>query len=206
MIKNFLLIAFFLSAASGYSLAQAAVPDDTLITLARNPGIWGINGIASCPFYKLTISADGTVELEPREYKKYRIVAGKIIKSRITPEQLKQLVAEFEKADFSSFNSTFENTSNSEADCPEYLADAVTAVTSLTIKGKTKQVEHYHGCRNTEALAKLTALENKIDEIVNIKQWFDCYGGKNRINLSSPKKKNQSPKRSSTIKPSLTNH
>ncbi|MGI8641614.1 MAG: DUF6438 domain-containing protein [Pyrinomonadaceae bacterium] len=191
MIKDFLLVLFFLLLICNYLFAQQTIPQDTLITLERNPGHWGMSGLSPCPFYKLTIFADGIVELEPKDYNEYKIVTGKIIKSRISQEQLKQLISEFEKIDFYSLKSTFESKENSLDDCPEYGTDAVTAIMSITIKGKTKQVEHYHGCRKTEALSKLTNLENKIDEIVNIKQWFDCFRGKNLIILSSQTNKNQ---------------
>ena len=82
---------------------------------------------------------------------------------------------------------TFEvrkNKENSREDCPQYTFDAGTVFTSIANNSRFKQVEHYQGCQGTESLTKLTALENKIDEIVNIKQWFDCYRGENRIKHS----------------------
>ena len=182
MFKNFLLVLFFISLLSNYSFAQQTIQTDILIILERNPGYWGRTGSRPCPFYKLTISADGTVELEPKEYKEHnKVVTGKIIKSQISQEQLKQLVLEFEKIDFYSLKSTTEDVYND--DCPQNATDDTTVFISITVNGKSKKVEHYHGCRGTEALTKLTYLENKIDEIVNIKQWFDCYNGKNRITL-----------------------
>jgi hypothetical protein len=139
--------------------------------------------LAPCPFYKLTISADGTVQLEPKQYTKTQIVSGKIIKSQISQQQLKQIISEFEKTNFYSLNRISENGPGSARDCPQHGSDDVTAITSITLNGKTKRLEHYHGCKGTETLTKLTNLENKIDEVVNIKQWFDCYEGKNKINL-----------------------
>lgn len=184
MIKHLLSALFFLLLIGGYSFAQKTIPKDTLIILERDPGFFGKVGTSSCPFYKLTIFADGKVELEPKEYKfnATKIVSGEVIKSRISKEQLKELIAEFEKIDFYSLKSTFENENETE-NCPSYGTDAPTTKTSITINGKTKQIEHYQGCRGTEALSQLTNLEDKIDEIVNIKQWFDCYQGKNRIKL-----------------------
>jgi hypothetical protein len=169
-----------------YSFAQQNISDDTLIILERDPRYWGWDSHSTpedCPFYKLTIFANGNVELEPKYYKENKILTGKIIKSRISKKQLKQLVSEFEKMDFYSLNSTFENKPNSREDCPQSGSDGVTVITALTLNGETKRVEHYHGCRGTEVLLKLTKLENTIDEAVNIKQWFDCHNGRNRINL-----------------------
>jgi len=162
----------------------APIPADTLITLERRPDFF-----SSCPFYKLTISADGTVAIEPKSYNndyREKVVSGNIIRSRIGQEQLKQLISEFEKIDFYSFKNSFEDSSkNNRDDCPIQISDSQTTVTSLTINGKSKLVEHYHGCQGTQALSGLTGLENRIDEAVDIKKWFDCQGGKNRINLSS---------------------
>src|SRR5688500_16460453 len=111
MIKNLLLVSFFLLLVSDFSFAQQIIPNDTLITLERDPGFFGKIGEAPCPFYKLTIFADGKVEIEPKEYKDNaaKIVSGEIIKSRINNEQLKELTAEFERIDFYSLKSTSEN-------------------------------------------------------------------------------------------------
>ncbi len=185
-MKNFLLVSLFLFLQFAYSFAQQNISDDTLIILERDPRYWGWDSHSTpedCPFYKLTIFANGNVELEPKYYKENKILTGKIIKSRISKKQLKQLVSEFEKMDFYSLNSTFENKPNSREDCPQSGSDGVTVITALTLNGETKRVEHYHGCRGTEVLLKLTKLENTIDEAVNIKQWFDCHNGRNRINL-----------------------
>lgn len=182
MIK-ILLVSFFLSFICSYSFAQQTIFQDILITLERDPGFWGRAGSSSCPFYKLTISADGTVELQLKEYKEQKIIVGTIIKSKISQEQVKQLVSEFEKIDFYSLKSTFDSPMNNQEDCPQIIPDHMRAVTSLTLKEKTKRVEHYYGCEGTESLYNLTNLEKKIDETVNIKQWIDCYTGKNGINL-----------------------
>lgn len=181
MMKHLFLASLFLSLPFSYSFGQQ-VPKDTLILFTRSPGYWGLQG-ESCPFYKLTIFADGKVELEPRDYREREVLYGKIIESWITQGRLKQLLSEFEKIDFYSLNSTFENKENSREDCPHYGSDAASATISVTANGKTKAVSHYHGCEGSRKLTKLTNLENKIDEAVNIKQWFDCNGGKNRITL-----------------------
>lgn len=157
MIKNLLLVSFFLLLISGYSFAQQTIPNDTLITLERDPDFFGKVGESPCPFYKLTIFADRKVELEPKEYNHNakKLVFGEVIKSRISEEQLKELIAEFEKIDFYSLKSTFENKENSLDVCPKYGTDSATTKTSITINGKTKQVEHYHGCREPKPYLSL---------------------------------------------------
>jgi hypothetical protein len=45
--------------------------------------------------------------------------------------------------------------------------------TSITIRGKTKSVQHYYGCEGPLIPKELSKLENKIDMTVNSSQWFD---------------------------------
>lgn len=118
MSKKCILVSFFLSLLCSYSFAQQVVPQDFLITVERNPGFFGQIGEVNCPFYKLTISADGRVRLEPKEYGKEKILTGKVIESRISRKQLKQIASEFEKINFFSLKSTFENKENSAGECP----------------------------------------------------------------------------------------
>ena len=73
----------------------------------------------------MTISADETVELELKDYYEYKVFTGKLIKSQISQNQVKQLVSEFEKIDFYSLKSTFENEQINK-DCPETSDDGVT--------------------------------------------------------------------------------
>ena len=42
----------------------------------------------------------------------------------------------------------------------------------LSALGKSKSVAHYYGCGNSGALGKLTALENKIDEVAGSQKWI----------------------------------
>jgi hypothetical protein len=174
MNKRLLLSSFFLFLPFNNFFAQQSIPEDALITLERNKGFFGF--LHPCPYYKLSISSDGTLVLEPKSYdKENKMVAGEIIKGRISPEQMKKLIAEFERVDFYSLKSIFENQVNSTGDCTEFWTDASTVITSITFQGRSKKVQHYQGCRGNDSLLKLTNLENKIDEIVNTKQLFECY-------------------------------
>ena len=150
-------------------LAQQAVPKDLLITLERSP-CFGV-----CPFYKLTISANGKVTFEPKSISQdYKLVSGKISKGSVTQEQLKQLISEFEKINFFSLKDRYGKSWDYSADenCPEIWTDHSSAETSITINGKTKTVDHYHGCTGSSLLENLNRLEDRIDEIVNTKRWL----------------------------------
>lgn len=51
----------------------------------------------------------------------------------------------------------------------EDTTDSPSAITSITLNGKTKTVNHYYG--DNSAPQELFSLESKIDEITNSKQW-----------------------------------
>jgi Domain of unknown function (DUF6438) len=170
-IKIILLTPFVLALVSS-GFAQQAISKDTLITLERTPCL------GSCPYYLLTISANGTVTFEPKYYnEKIEIVTGKAEKKQISEDQLKQLITEFEKIDYFSLKDDYGVTISyrPSEDCPEWSTDNPSAHTSITINGKTKKVSHYYGGRGKDIVEKLTNLKNRIDEIVNTKPWIEKY-------------------------------
>ncbi len=117
-----------------------------------------------CPIYKLTVKADGSVLFEGEKFTKTK---GKA-EGRISKEKVRELVKEFEKADFFDLNG--------EYDCYQ-MTDNPSALTSIQINGKKKSIDHYRGCRKGSAdfekeLSKLTELENKIDEIAGTRKWI----------------------------------
>ena len=126
--------------------------DDVVITLERT-ACFGF-----CPVYTLTIYGDGTVIYDGEEF----VTVKDRVEATITKEKIKQLVLEFEAIDYYSLDDNY---------IERTITDAQTVVTSITIDGKTKAIEHYHGDFN--APENLTALENKIDEIVNSNQWIN---------------------------------
>jgi hypothetical protein len=79
--------------------------------------------------------------------------------SSISPAQVQDLVAAFEQADFLTLTDYME----------QKVTDLPYAITSITIGGQTKTVNHYYG--DDSAPQELIDLESKIDEMVNSKQW-----------------------------------
>jgi uncharacterized protein DUF6438 len=135
-----------------------SLPHDPVITLERT------RCYGPCPAYKLTIMEDGTVLYEGEDFVR---VKGKA-RGRITKAALEELVGEFEKIDYTHLADEYVEGTN----CPQAWTDHPAATTSLNWKGKQKTVLHYHGCRGLPILDQLTALEKKIDEVVNTKQWI----------------------------------
>ena len=156
---------------------------------------FGCNG--NCPNYDLTVQPDGKVVF-------VKVIVVGVIWSKsigkwedkLNEEQLKQLVAEIERADFFSLQNAYTNESGN---CPNSATDNATVTLFIKLNEKEKTITHYLGCRNDkesiekqsnaknsskirtgnfEALAKqifpqqLFNLENKIDEIVETKRWI----------------------------------
>jgi len=144
---------------AGYSdrtVISQGIPKDLKITLERT------ECFGFCPVYKLTIAADGSVVFEGRRFVKQEGVT----KSSVSPERLKQLMAEFDRVNFFSLEDDYSETRLS---CP---TDQPSAITSIRINGKSKTINHYLGCLEPKVPKGLTELENKIDEIVNTAQWL----------------------------------
>lgn len=145
---------------SGQTANPQDIPQDLMITLERTVCF------GTCPDYKLTITADGAVVFKGGRFVKKE---GATIKSAISNDRLKQLMAEFDRVKFFSLE---DNYSDNRRVCDELWTDNPSAFTSIRINGKSKTINHYHGCRGPKVPKELTELENKIDEIVNTAQWL----------------------------------
>lgn len=119
----------------------------------------------TCPVYKLTIKSDGSVTFEGVRFTKTTGIAT----GKITPGDFRTLAKEFEKINYFSLPDAY---MPGTKECPQRVTDMPSAETSIRFNGRTKSVSHYHGCGTEGALAKLTALENKIDEVVGTQKWI----------------------------------
>src|SRR2546430_14613651 len=119
----------------------------------------------SCPAYKVTISSDGTVTFDGRQFTKMKGLAT----DHISAADFRQLVNEFDKINYFALPDEYKPGSPV---CPQRITDLPSANSSIHLKGKFKSVEHYYGCGNSGALPKLTALESKIDEVAGTQKWI----------------------------------
>ena len=111
----------------------------------------------TCPIYILTISGDGRVVYDGIDFV---AVKGRQT-TTIAPEQVQALVEAFTVANFFLLE-----------DHTEYVvADAASAILSLTIGEQMNTVEHYYG--DDSAPPILFELETLVDELANSKQWID---------------------------------
>lgn len=157
MKKYLLATSIFLLATTlfiGCNSIKTPVPNnikEVVITLERT-ACFGI-----CPIYTLTIYGDGRVVYEGIRF--VRIEGART--ATINEEKVRQLVTEFQSIDYFSLDDSYEELN---------ATDMPSAITSITINGKTKTVRHYHG--DFSAPEKLTELEDRIDQIVNSDQWI----------------------------------
>jgi len=143
-----------------------AIPPDLLITLERTD----CEGV--CPMYTLRISADGVVVYQGKQFVSNKRKAV----SRLTPEQLRQLLAEFERVNYFSLRNRYQYP---EDGCPSSGLDYPSAITSFRINGRVKIITHDYGCREKSPdgdsrpvyPSELFALEQRIDEIVGTSRW-----------------------------------
>jgi hypothetical protein len=130
-----------------------------LITLERSVCF------GTCPSYIVTLTSDGKVTWEGRDFVKTK---GKAT-AQIKPDDFDKLVKEFERIKFATLDDKYETGTRG---CPESSTDNPSAQSSIRMNGKTKSVLHYYGCRDSEVLRQLTALERKIDEVIGTEKWI----------------------------------
>ena len=146
-----ILVILSMTGCAGNQTNTRSNLNDLVITLERTP-CYG-----TCPVYTLTLFGDGKVVYEGKDFTKIRGRA----ETTISQAKIEQLVSEFEKIKYFSLNDNYTERT---------ITDAPSVITSITIDGKTKSIEHYHG--DFSAPETLTQLEDKIDKIVNSDQWI----------------------------------
>ncbi len=143
------------------------IPQNTIIKLSRTACF------GACPIYTVTIDADGKIIYEGEKFVKK---SGRV-ESHITQEQVKQLVAEIENADYFSLKDKYTDRSDG---CPTNWTDSPAAITTIRLGEREKTIVHDYGCTERDKGGEsgrvypheLYELESKIDEIVNTKQWI----------------------------------
>jgi len=123
--------------------------------------------------YTLKITADGVVIYYGKQFIRRR---GKVV-SKISQEQLRQLISDFDKANYFSLRERY---AHPEDGCAGSGIDYPSAITSMRVNGRSKTITHDYGCRERPADGsvgqvypkELYELERRIDEITGTKQWI----------------------------------
>lgn len=135
---------------------STATQDGSVLTLERTACF------GTCPVYRLSVAADGTVSYEGRAHVRQ---LGRAT-GRVAPERLEALLSELERAGYFSFADRY---TPAESVCGPATSDSPSAITSIRFKGRAKRIEHYYGCG--DAPRALAVLEQRIDEVLGSAQW-----------------------------------
>jgi uncharacterized protein DUF6438 len=128
----------------------------TAITIARTACFGG------CPVYSLSVTPSGAVTYEGKAHVRVPGTAT----AQIARGKVDTLLSELEKAGYFTFASQYVS---GEPACGRYATDLPTVITSVTIGGRTKRIEHDYGCRG--APRALVVLERRVDEVLDSGRW-----------------------------------
>ncbi|HLF02536.1 MAG TPA: DUF6438 domain-containing protein [Anaerolineales bacterium] len=150
-----LILGVVLVACAIAAPQPTAAPDysDIVITLERTACF------GTCPIYTLTVYGDGRVEYEGEMF----VAVEGQQSATISAEQVQALVTALEQADYLSLSD----------DYSAPATDLPSTITSVTLGGKTKTINHYGYCEADFDVApkELCDFEQKIDEVTNSAQW-----------------------------------
>ena len=85
---------------------------------------------------------------------------------KIPSHQVDALLSELEKSGYFSLASRY---AAAEVACGRYSTDSPTAITTVTLHGRTKRIEHDYGCG--AAPGALVVMERRIDEVLGTGRW-----------------------------------
>jgi hypothetical protein len=161
-------------------------PEDARVMLAR------VCSGGTCSPYKVSVSVDGKVEFEDQAFWINYLREARLLKTQVTQDQVKQLFAEFARANFFAIQPECGvreywgmNAQSEGFKCGSCSAGQPTAITSITFNRKSRAIEHYSGCQGTETLTNLTDLEQRIDGILHTGQWLNRVSQLNRHGVGS---------------------
>jgi hypothetical protein len=117
----------------------------------------------TCPVYTVSVSSSCKVAFQGRSH--VRLVGAAT--GQIPARRVDSLLVELEKAGYFRFAGRY---AASEPACGRYVTDLPTAITTVSLRGRTKRIEHDHGCG--AAPDALAALERRIDEVLGSDQWI----------------------------------
>lgn len=151
----FLLFVLFSSACCSKAPEESAATGFEKITLART-GCYGF-----CPTYEVTIHADGLVVYQGYEHVS---VLGER-QSSATPEGIAQLIQICEQLNFFELDAEYKHKFDENGQ-PYTITDQPSRIMTLTMDGKTKQVEQYFG-----GPEGLRSLADQIDLVAGTAAW-----------------------------------
>lgn len=154
------LVLIAVAAACGQRPAPTPHADpaqaDGRITLERRPCF------GACPVYTVTLERTGEVAFEGRRF----VADSGAHTGSIPPARADSLFREVEAAGWFAFADRY---AMGEPACERYATDLPSVITEVRMNGRTKRIEHDHGCMG--APENLAALEQRIDEVAGVRRW-----------------------------------
>jgi hypothetical protein len=146
-------------------VAPAEVPqsDISKVTMERT------TCYGTCPAYRVTVNADGTVHYEGTDYVRQK---GRQT-GRISPEAFQKIVKKLEEIHFFQLNDQYNSQEINGSST--FVTDQPTTITSVTSGGRTKKIENYFG-----GPKGLYELEQLIDELAQSYKWVGGRFGANK--------------------------
>ena len=144
------------AAPPGENSAELNVAAPAAVSLERTACFGG------CPVYTISVTLSGQVSFEGKAHvRQLGTATGQIPKQRVNA-----LLIELERAGYFGFASRY---AASEPACGRYVTDLPSAISSATLGGRTKRIQHDHGCGS--APGALLVLEHRIDEVLGSGRW-----------------------------------
>lgn len=115
--------------------------------------------------YKLEIQPNGKVVFEGSEFTNTK----NKVEAKLEKEEMKLLLNEIKKYDFFSLSDDYES-----ENCPVVVSDVGRVRIYIKLSGEEKFIKHDLGCEDDSRKKlpqPLVELEDKIEEIVNIRRW-----------------------------------
>ncbi len=110
----------------------------------------------TCPIYTVTIYTDGRVVYDGRDF----VDVSGAQESQIDPADVSALVTYMQDNGYFELEDAYNEV---------LITDMPSAITSLTVDGQTKRIDHYFG--DESAPFVLQQIENRIDQLANTEQW-----------------------------------
>ncbi|MGH7526774.1 MAG: DUF6438 domain-containing protein [Gemmatimonadales bacterium] len=147
--------------ATGADPSPAAAPapandDDPVITLERTPCF------GSCPVYQVSIARSGLIRWEGKNH----VAQPGPASAQIPSERVDSLVNELRAGGYFDFAERYVLDAPA---CGQYATDSPTVITSVTLEGGSKRIQHDYGCSG--APPELGRLERRIDEVAGVARW-----------------------------------
>jgi hypothetical protein len=141
------------TADAGQTRADSAVR----IRLERGPCF------GTCPVYSVTLDGSGAILFEGRRF----VADTGISTGRVPRARIDSLVGELTAGGYFDFADRYVA---GEPGCVQYATDLPSVITEVRAGGRSKRIEHDHGCM--EAPKALTALEGRIDSVAGVARWI----------------------------------